>query len=53
MGNDDTGYLAKLQRQAAYQDSRAEPSLARVRRQRERKFGKLVRDIEKWNPKRR
>lgn len=45
--------LAKLQRQAAYQDSRAEPSLARARRQRERTFGKLVRDIEKWSPKRR
>ena len=45
--------LAKLQREAAYQESRADPSLARARRQRDRTFGKFVRDIEKWHPKRR
>lgn len=45
--------LAKLQREAAYQESRADPSVARARRQRDRAFGKLVRDIEKSHPKRR
>lgn len=45
--------LAKLQREAAYQGSRADPALAQARRRRDRSFGKLVRDIEKWHPKRR
>lgn len=45
--------LAKLQREAAFQDSRADPLVARARRQRDRSLGKLVRDIEKWHPKRR
>ena len=55
-GDLDPGRLAnlgKLQREAAYQESRTDQSVASARRKREKSMGKLVRDLERWHPKRR
>ena len=45
--------LRRLKREAAFQDSRRDDAAGRARKRHERVTGRLIRDIERWNPKRR
>ena len=45
--------LRRLQHEAAFQESRRDDSAGRARKRRERVMGRLIRDIERWHPKRR
>lgn len=45
--------LRRLQREAAFQESRRDDAAGRARKRNERVMGRLIRDIERWHPKRR
>ena len=45
--------LRRLEREAAFQEARRDDAAGRARKRHERVMGRLIRDIERWHPKRR